>query len=95
MSERNDDIIVIKVSHFPPEEHTSEKNVKTRDSRKQNDQKKAYKRDEYKQNNKTQKKLLATVILGDSLVKDIKGWELSDESNKVVTKHFSGAIRQI
>ena len=29
--------------------------------------------------------------LGDSLVKDIKGWELSDESNKVVTKHFSGA----
>ena len=31
------------------------------------------------------------VILGDSLVKDIKGWELSDESNKVVIKHFSGA----
>ena len=28
----------------------------------------------------------------DSLVKDIKGWELSDESNKVVTKNFSGAI---
>ena len=80
---------------MPPEEQASEKNVKTSDSRKQNDQKKAYKRDEYKQNNKTQKKLLATVILGDSLVKDIKGWELSDESNKVVTKHFSGAMRQI
>ena len=95
MSERNDDVIVTKVNHFLPEEHTSKKNVKTSDSRKQNDQKKAYKRDEYKQNNNTQKKLLAMVILGDSLVKDIKGWELSDESNKVVTKHFSGALRQI
>ena len=31
------------------------------------------------------------MILYDSLVKDIKGWELSDESSKVVTKHFSGA----
>ena len=31
------------------------------------------------------------MVLGDSLVKDIKGWELSDESSKVVTKHFSGA----
>ena len=31
------------------------------------------------------------MILGDSLVKDIKGWELSDESSKVVSKHFSGA----
>ena len=31
------------------------------------------------------------MILGHSLVTDIKGWELSDESNKVVAKHFSGA----
>ena len=31
------------------------------------------------------------MILGDSLVKDIEGWELSDESNKVVTKHFCEA----
>ena len=31
------------------------------------------------------------MILGDSLVKDIKDWELFDESNKVVTKYFSGA----
>ena len=30
------------------------------------------------------------VILGDSFVKDIKDWQPSDESNKVVTKHFSG-----
>ena len=31
------------------------------------------------------------VIRGDYLVEDIKGCELSQESNKVVTKHFSGA----
>ena len=91
ISERNDDVIVTKVSHLLPEQHASEKNIKTSDSRKQNDQKRAYKRDEFKQKNKTQKKLPATVTLGDSLVKDIKGWELSDESSKVVTKHFSGA----
>ena len=65
--------------------------MKTSDSRKQNTQKRAYKRDEFKQKNKTQKKLPVTVILGDSLVKDIKGWELSDEINKVGTKNFSGA----
>ena len=45
----------------------------------------------FNKKNKTQKKLPVTVILGDSLVKDIKGWELSDEINKVVTKYFSGA----
>ena len=91
ISERNDDVIVTKISHLPPEEHAPEKNVKTSDSRKQNDQKRAYKRDEFKQKNKTQRKLPVTVILGDSLVKDIKGLELPDESNKVVTKHLSGA----
>ena len=73
ISKRNGDVTVTKVSHLPSEEHASEKNVKTSDSRKQNDQKKAYKRGEYKQKTKTQKILPVTVILGDSLVKDIKG----------------------
>ena len=36
-------------------------------------------------------KLPVTVILGDSIVKDVKGWKLSDEKNKVVVKHFIGA----
>ena len=26
----------------------------------------------------------AAVILGDSIITDVKGWELTDESNKVV-----------
>ena len=67
ISERNDDVIVTKISHLPPEEHAPEKNVKTSDSRKQNDQKRAYKRDEFKQ----KKKLSVTVILGDFLVKKV------------------------
>ena len=36
-------------------------------------------------------KLAVTVILGDSIVKDVKGWKLSDEKNKVVVQNFSGA----
>ena len=32
-----------------------------------------------------------TVILGDSIIKDVKGWELTDDSNKVVVKSFRGA----
>ena len=34
---------------------------------------------------------LVTIILEDSIVKSVKGWKLSDEKNKVVVKHFSGA----
>ena len=37
------------------------------------------------------KKLPVTVIFGDSIVKEVKGWELSEKKIKVVTKHFSGA----
>ena len=36
-------------------------------------------------------KLPVTVILRDSIVKDVKGRKLSDEKNKVVVKHFIGA----
>ena len=32
-----------------------------------------------------------TVILGDSIIKDGKGWEITDNSNKVVVKSFPGA----
>ena len=37
------------------------------------------------------RKLPVTVILGDSMSKDIKGWEMSHSTRKVVMKHFSGA----
>ena len=47
----------------------------------------------YKKTNKIPRKnkLPVTVILGDSIVKDVKGWKLSDEKNKVVVEHFNGA----
>ena len=32
-----------------------------------------------------------TVILSDSIIKDVKGWELTDDSNKIVVKSFRGA----
>ena len=37
------------------------------------------------------KNLPVMVILGYSIVKKVKWWELPDENNKVVTKEFSGA----
>ena len=35
-----------------------------------------------KPNEITRKKLLLTVMSGDSIVKDMKGWKLSDEKKK-------------
>ena len=37
------------------------------------------------------RKLPVTVILGDFMVKDIKGWKISSRTRKVGVKHFSGA----
>ena len=31
-----------------------------------------------------------TVILGDSVVEDLKGWELSNDKQKIVVKSFRG-----
>ena len=36
------------------------------------------------------RKLPVTVIVGDYMVKDIKGWEMSCRTRKVVVKDFSG-----
>ena len=35
-----------------------------------------------------------TAIVGDSIIKDVYGWELSDKENKVVVKHFSGSTAE-
>ena len=37
------------------------------------------------------RKLPITVILGNSLVKEIKGWRMSSRTRKVVVKHLNGA----
>ena len=43
-------------------------------------------------NSKNSKSKNVSVIIGDSIIKDIKGWELSNESEKFVVKFFGGAI---
>ena len=43
--------------------------------------------------NKDQNKNL-TAIVGDSIIKDVYGWELSDKEQKVVVKHFSGSTTE-
>ena len=40
-------------------------------------------------NSKNSKNKNVSVIIGDSIIKDIKGWELSNESEKFIVK-FSG-----
>ena len=35
-----------------------------------------------------------TVIVGDSMVKNVRGWDLSNASNKVIVKSFSGATTE-
>ena len=32
-----------------------------------------------------------TVLIGDSIIKDIKGWEITDRKNKIVVRYFLGA----
>ena len=39
--------------------------------------------------NESKKDQIVTAIVGDYMVKDIYGWELSDNKEKVVVKHFS------
>ena len=37
---------------------------------------------------------IVTVIVGNYMVKDIYGWELSDNSENVAVKHFSGSTTE-
>ena len=41
--------------------------------------------------NKNNKERTVVAILGDSIIKDVHGWDLSSEKKKVVVKSFSGA----
>ena len=52
----------------------------------------------FKHNRKKQelkKDQIVTAMVGDSMVKDIYVWELSDNNNKVVVKHFRHLERNI
>ena len=41
-----------------------------------------------------QKEQIITVIVGDSMFKDMYGWELSDNNEKVAVKHFSRSTNE-
>ena len=48
----------------------------------------------HKTNDETSKMKRNTVIVGDSIIKYVKGWELSDATERVTVKSFSGASVQ-
>ena len=47
----------------------------------------------YKRNKNDQNKIV-TAIVGDSMIEDVYGWELSDREEKVLVKHFSGSTTE-
>ena len=47
----------------------------------------------YKRNKNDQNKIV-TAIVGDSMIEDVYGWELSDREEKVIVKHFSGSTTE-
>ena len=59
----------------------SEKNMVTNSKRQNN----------ISSNSKNSKNNNVSVIIGDAIIKDIKGWELSNKSEKFVVKFFGGA----
>ena len=75
-----------EANHASTTETNTVKDSKTKNAKTSNAPKK-------KRNNKDQNKDV-TAIVGDSIIKDVYGWELSDKENKVVVKHFSGSTTE-
>lgn len=46
------------------------------------------------ESNKKHERRKVTQIIGDSIIKELKGWDLSNEQNQVVVKSFSGATTE-
>ena len=47
-----------------------------------------------KQKKESNHEKTVVAILGDSIVKDVNGWDLSSDERKVVVKSFSGATKK-
>ena len=50
------------------------------------------KKENFRHNRK--KDHIVTALVGDSMVKDIYGWKISDNNEKVLVKHFSGSTTE-
>ena len=74
----------------PNNDKKSDKPNKDLSKRNGNSNRKIFSKKEMK-DKKNRKSRDITVILGDSIIKDVKGWELTEDSNKVVVKSFRGA----
>ena len=71
----------------PNNDKRSDKPNKDLSKRNSNSSRKIHSKKEMK-DEKIRKSRDVAVILGDSIIKDVKGWKLTDDSNKVVVKSF-------
>ena len=70
----------------------AQKNIKPNNTSILTRKKVNFRRNRNKQEHK--KDQIITAIVGDSMVKDIYGWELSDNYENVVVKQFSGSTTE-
>ena len=68
--------------------HNAVKDNKTNNANTSNENRKSAPKNK---RNKNDQNKIVTAIVGDSMIKDVYGWELSDREEKVVVKHFSGS----
>ena len=71
--------------------HNAVKDNKTNNANTSNENRKSAPKNK---RNKNDQNKIVTAIVGDSMIKDVYGWELSDREEKVVLKHFSGSTTE-
>ena len=71
--------------------HNAVKDNKTNNANTSNENRKSAPKNK---RNKNDQNKIVTAIVGDSMIKDVYGWELSDREEKVVFKHFSGSTTE-
>ena len=79
-----------EITATPDNDKKSDKPNKDLSKRYGNSGRKIHSKKEMK-DKKIRKSRDVIVILGDSIIKDVKGWELTDDLNKVVVKSFRRA----
>ena len=76
---------------LPTEIHNTVKDNKTSNANASNENRESASKNK---RNKNDRNKIVTAIVGDSMIKDVYGWELSDREEKVVVKHFSGSTTE-
>ena len=68
--------------------HNTVEDNKTNNANTSNENRKSAPKNKRKKNDQTK---IVTAIVGDSMIKDVYGWDLFDREEKVAGKHFSGS----